>query len=274
MFPTAKLFFPPPALAGCVMAGIYRDTRGVDLNDADRVNHFPATPLGSVSLVLHGQLHLIPPGADWTVAASQPALPRLFASGPQQNPVSSWSPGPITALTIGIYPDAWNAMGGNPNWQTMPLGIEQALRQFAETPDPTDAWSAFCHGMSRTWSGVRPSKWHRATEISDWVSALAIKAALSGAGQSVRSYERRLKRQSGHTRRTLEFFGLVERLYATSRQSNSSPLAEIALEAGFADQSHMGRAVRRATGFSPARLNKAIETEEPFWCYRLLGERF
>jgi hypothetical protein len=36
----------------------------------------------------------------------------------------------------------------------------------------------------------------------------------------------------------------------------------------------MGRAVKRATGFSPGQINRLIATEEPFWCYRLLGERF
>jgi len=50
--------------------------------------------------------------------------------------------------------------------------------------------------------------------------------------------------------------------------------AELAAEAGFADQSHLGRALKRATGFSPVSLNRKIATEEPFWCYRLLGERF
>ena len=48
----------------------------------------------------------------------------------------------------------------------------------------------------------------------------------------------------------------------------------LAGDAGYSDQSHMGRAVRRATGFSPARLNRMIESEESFWCYRLLGQRF
>jgi AraC-like DNA-binding protein len=50
--------------------------------------------------------------------------------------------------------------------------------------------------------------------------------------------------------------------------------AGLTTEAAFSDQSHMGRAVRRATGFSPAHLNRVIATEEAFWCYRLLGERF
>ena len=51
-------------------------------------------------------------------------------------------------------------------------------------------------------------------------------------------------------------------------------LASLATDAGYSDQSHMGRAVRGATGFSPAQLNRHIETEEAFWCYRLIGERF
>jgi len=38
--------------------------------------------------------------------------------------------------------------------------------------------------------------------------------------------------------------------------------------------SHMGRVVRQTTGYSPAQLNRLIETDEAFWCYRLLGEHF
>lgn len=34
--------------------------------------------------------------------------------------------------------------------------------------------------------------------------------------------------------------------------SSESPLAEVALDAGFADQSHLGRAFRRAVGMTPA----------------------
>jgi AraC-like DNA-binding protein len=83
-----------------------------------------------------------------------------------------------------------------------------------------------------------------------------------------------LKRLSGHSRRTLEFHSSFENLHQVSRRHAVEPLAEIATEAGYSDQSHMGRTVRRATGFLPAYLNRAIETQEAFWCYRLLGERF
>ena len=97
---------------------------------------------------------------------------------------------------------------------------------------------------------------------------------MSSAGQSLRSYERRLKRSSGHTQRALMFYANVENLHKVARENADQPLSDIALAAGYSDQSHMGRALRRATGFSPAQLNHAIETEEAFWCYRLLGERF
>lgn len=49
-------------------------------------------------------------------------------------------------------------------------------------------------------------------------------------------------------------------------------LAGLAGDLGFADQSHMGREVRRLTGLSPARLNGLIATHEAFWFYRLLDE--
>ncbi len=90
----------------------------------------------------------------------------------------------------------------------------------------------------------------------------------------MRSLERFVKRNSGQTLRTLEFFSRLEGVYRNQRQNRQTPLAEFAIDSGFSDQSHLGRAVRRLTGFSPAKLNKVIETEEPFWCYRLLGERF
>lgn len=40
-------------------------------------------------------------------------------------------------------------------------------------------------------------------------------------------------------------------------------LARVALEAGFSDQSHLTRVVRRATGTTPARLRSALRSSEP-----------
>lgn len=274
MAPISHLLLPPPALAGCLVAGVFRDTRGAGLSDADRLNHFPASPLVPVTLVRHGSLHVLPIGSNWTEAHDRPAVARKSAMPPQDAPLTSWSPGEVVALTVGVYPDAWHALGGDSDYRKLPEALDRALDAFDGEADAFDGWQAFCAAVEGAWSNCRPDSWHRATGITDWAKSLASRAALSGAGRGIRSFERRIKRYSGHTRRTLAFYAAFEQLHERSVSAAGQPLAELAIDAGFSDQSHMGRAVRRATGFSPARLNKAIETEEPFWCYRLLGERF
>lgn len=76
------------------------------------------------------------------------------------------------------------------------------------------------------------------------------------------------------SRRRLDGFANVEALFERVTRDPGQDLAALAADHGFADQSHMGREVRRVTGISPARLNSLIRTEEAFWCYRLFGERF
>lgn len=269
MRPISKLFLPPPDLSGCVLVAVYRDTRGAGLSPEDRVSHFPASPMVAVTLVLQGEVRLIAEGGDWRAASAAPSLPEIFVMAPQDTPLSSWAPGDLEALTIGIYPDAWRALGGDGAGSALPTSVARALDAVSAASGPDAAWEGFCHELAQGW---RQS--HAATGVGDWVKSLMTRAALSGSGRSLRSIERRVKRLTGSTRQTLEFFAAIENLQATTTADPDRPLAEIALSAGYADQSHMGRAVRRATGFSPARLNRAIETEEAFWCYRLLGERF
>lgn len=270
----ARLFLPPAALAGCLLVGVYRNTRGAALSAPDRTNYFPASPMATVTLIRHGCLHILPPGADWTAARHCPTMPRLSALSPQETPVTSWSPGDVEALTLGIYPDAWRLLGGDLTCADVPQQLTQALANFDAATDADTGWIAFCDALTPHWTHARPAPWHRATSVTDWVKGITTRAALTGSGRSLRSVERRMQRFTGQTRRTLEFFSAIETLQGVVHRSTGAPLAQIAHEAGYADQSHMGRAVRRATGFSPARLNRAIENEEPFWCYRLLGEMF
>ena len=274
MLPISKLFLPPPALSGCMFAAIYRDTRGAKLSAPDRVSHFPASPLVSVTLVRHGALHLLGADGDWRRATETPALPKCAVMAPQNMPTSSWAPADVEAVSLGIYPDAWRSLGGDEGYADIPACLVTALECFQEATDTATGWQAFCNSLAPHWAQSRPMRWQRATDLTDWVKELITRAALSGAGQSLRSFERRMKRYSGQARRTLEFFSAMERLQEIAHQNAGAPLAEIAHQAGYADQSHMGRAVHRATGFSPARLNQAIQTDEAFWCYRLLGERF
>ena len=274
MSPIAKLFLPPPNLSGCILAGIFRDTRGAALSPADRMNHFPASPLVAITGVQHGKLHILPPGESWPSTSEAPKLPRVSVMAPQDVPLSSWSEGSVVALTVGVYPDAWRILGGDDACETMLPVFDQALESFCAECDAADGWIRFCATLASAWCDARPQGWQPVARIADWSKALATRAALSGAGRSVRSIERRIMRYSGHTQRSLAFYSAFEQLHERAKNAAGQPLAEIAIDAGYSDQSHMGRAVRRATGLSPAQLNKAIESEEPFWCYRLLGERF
>ncbi|MEZ5870351.1 MAG: AraC family transcriptional regulator [Nitratireductor sp.] len=265
------LFQPPSDLAGCVFAGIYRDTRGVILSDRDRFNHFPASPLVSVSRVLHGSLQVVSDGGS---RIGEGEVSTLMVMGPTETPVSSWSAGEVAAISVGLFHDAWLCLGGDAKFEMVPQVFDDALTAFGEAPDPHEGWRSFCEILGKEWHSRRPSGWTATHSIADWARAAMNRAALGAAGRSLRSLDRRLRRMSGQSRRSLDFFSSFEALHEASRSHSHQSLAEIAYASGFADQSHMGRAVKRATGFTPDRLNKAIRYEEPFWCYRLLGERF
>lgn len=274
MSPISKLFLPPQSLSGCVMAGIYRDTRGVDLSAEDRLNHFPASPLVSVTFILHGRLRLLPQGSDWRGGPNSPILSPMSVMPPQDTPTTSWSEGSVAALTVGVFPDAWRLLGGEADVSTMLPVFISAFEQFEAAKNADQGWEAFCATLDEAWKDARPQGRMRGGRIADWSRALVARAALSGTGRGIRSLERKVRRSSGQTQRSLAFYSTFERLHEYATKNAEQSLAEIAIDAGYSDQSHMGRAVRRATGLSPAQLNKAIASKESFWCYRLLGERF
>lgn len=241
------------------------------MNDDDRFNFFPSSPLVTLTYVIEGELRMAGDGAFSQAMQFVPALPTNFVTPPQEKPIVSWCPGPVFAISVGIYPDAWARIPDRNQ-------IEDALKStFGPTSDPQGDWQSFCSAVLPLWQMINHDGFARQIGIADvaqWARAMVSRAALSGPGRGVRSAERRLKRWCGQTRRQLDFYAAFENLHRLSKQASGDSLAGLALEAGYADQSHMGRAIRRGTGFSPAQLNRLIATREAFWCYRLLGERF
>lgn len=82
---------------------------------------------------------------------------------------------------------------------------------------------------------------------------------------------------TGQSRRDLLAHARAEELFVhfmTTRKRDKNTLAEVAAEAGYADQSHMGREIRRITGASPAEIDRLITTDERYWCYRLLEDYY
>lgn len=276
MLTNSQLILPPKALASCIAGCIVRDTRGVNLSDADRVNYFPASPLFSVTLTLSGQIHMADKFVSQEELRTHPCAPKRLFLPPQSKPQMSWSPGPLWAMTIAIFPDAWQRLGGTLDG-TPPHKIQHALSLF-ETQHHDLAWPDFWQEMTAIWHQTKDGElapdWAGSDRVKDWSFHLFGQLSQTGAGRGLRSAQRRLQRWTGLNRQTLEFFAKIEDLHQLISADPTATPADLAAQAGFADQSHMGRALKRATGFSPADLNQKIATEEPFWCYRLLGERF
>ena len=132
-------------------------------------------------------------------------------------------------------------------------------------------------GLEPLWQRARPPGHAASHMLADWSRALAIRAATSDTGRSIRQIERRIRSWAGQSLRDIRNNARAEHVFATATANRNNPdvtLAQLAVYAGFADQSHMTRHVRSETGFTPVQLRELIEHDEAFWAYRLAAERF
>lgn len=278
----ARFFLPSPPMGGCIFAAVERDTRGACLSDAQRFNYYPATPMFLISWIFEGELHMVAEaGAESGRYRLDSALPRLVFSGPQRRPRASWSPDAVHALSVAFYPDALAQLVGKPIEPFIDtilpasavLGADllaacEALFERAAAP----ALLNEIEGLFRPfWAGAHARS--TAPLLGEWLRALATRAAFSKAGCGARQLQRRIKSWAGQSYRDLQIFARVETAFVHSGCSESSAedsLSALALSAGFADQSHMGREVRRITGIPPGRFLQLVATDEAFWFYRLI----
>lgn len=278
---SARLIPPAPALASLIAATVVRDTRGQALTSDQRVSFFPAAPMCSVTWVWEGAIH----DADLNGTPVAEPFPYGFFTGPKSGPMASWSPGPVHAMTVVFYPEAWRALTGvapgdlaNRSVALDALPPGRALDVCAALCE-ADGYDGLAAALQPLWAATRPPTFFTSPLLIDWLAALLARTAVSGPGRSLRQAQRRLKALTGRSRRELEVHARVEALFARTLAADGSGdgapgLADLAHDAGYADQSHMGREVKRITGLSPAKINRLIATDERFWCYRLLGERF
>lgn len=260
-----------------------RDTRGAQLSTAQRHNHLPASPLCSLTWWFEGCAHILPPGRTSIEAPPQEApLPTLLWAGPQTLPLTSWNPGPVHTLTILLQPDALHHLTG--------LAAGDWVNRWCDAREvlPPD-WLAICAALFEPgddatrvalledfleprWQAARPALPMQAQRYLDWAQSLAMHAAVTGPGRSLRQIERRIKRWAGLPMRELRGIGRAEQVFfeAQAAMERGHPnWAELADASGYADQSHLCRETRRITGFSPDELYRRIVSDESFWSYRL-----
>lgn len=279
----AYLVLPRPELAGCIALAVVRDTRGVTMTDVQRFSHFPRSPYCGISIIFEGEVFLVPAGAEARRSDDLTRLPNVCVSGPTNAPTTMWSPGPAFGVTVVFYPDAWQALTGDdldaiqernlPADDVLAANLAGFVREAAAQNSAQAGLALLEDYLEPIWRARRPDG--RATPFwfQDWTAALAMRAATSGAGRSLRQFQRRIKTWGGLSQRELDQQARVEKLFARSLDVGASDLAGLAQEFGFADQAHMGRHVRKITGAPPAKISELIETQESYWIYRLMGER-
>lgn len=279
--PQALLHIPTGDVAACIFGGIERDTRDATLTDAQRFNYYPASPMAAISWTFAGTFHLVEERGPTSRPTLSPELPRLLFAGPQRRPSASWSAGPVHALMVGFYPEALGRL----------LGVR--IESYVDKVLPLDAVAPAtvveaCEAVFAEEGGVAPfarvealfaGLWKDrrdgrvAPTMNDWLRSLTTRAAHSTAGRGLRQFQRRVKNWTGQSHRDLQLYTRVEDAFirrAGNRRGAALDFAALALDAGFADQSHMGREIRRVTGLSPARLEELIASDESFWYYRLV----
>jgi AraC-like DNA-binding protein len=279
---TSALIAPSLALSSCVRAYITRSTVGAVLRPEQRYNHFPASPLCGIFWLLEGESLIVRRGEQWV---NEP-VPALSFAGPHTVPMVSVNPGPVWAFMLGLMPQAFQALTGldlsawvnrvgpvdavlDGAWQAMARSVQEAPDDMARV----QRIEAFLEPRWRLLSHQAVSRTQR---YRYWAEGLALKAGTSGVGRSLRQAERRIKQWSGLPLRELRRIGRAEESFFLARagypveaRQADVDWAAVAVDSGYADQSHLCREVRRVAGLSPNELKRAIDEDESFWTYRV-----
>jgi AraC-like DNA-binding protein len=242
----------------------------------------------TISVLFRGSIEVLAVGVGCEPMAARDSVPSFSVMGPHSAPRSAFYGPEAEGLMVILYPDAfWVLTGVEP--QTLSDQIVDAnevltpalLTAYQRLIEPVDVdqrverlladllqiWQR-CSLNSRDHNGS-PEGWGQ--NFAPWMEALALRAAATGWGRSLRQSERRVKQWTGWSLRKLQgsvrgeaaFFAVMEAML-----EERLDWTQIALDNGFSDQSHFIRETRRISGFSPEVLRHGLIHEEAFWVYR------
>lgn len=280
----AQLYPAPMALSDAIVAVVSRNTCGIALSDAQRLSHFPASPFVCLSWYSNTDFGLVKRnghGTEWRRFDTD-----VLISGSQSGPTVSWSRGsgrggmiyfPISTamelfqIDVSMIQDraicARRILGAT--WFEM-------LDALVDSDDDQVTLEIIGRYLEPRWrpSHPRPSRIDILRGAGRrWVDGLAHQANEWQRSRSIRQVERRIKAFSGRSLREWQSLVGTEQAFfaARDRQESRKSLdwAAFAMEAGFADQAHLSRAVKRITGFPPAEFARRFVEDESFWIYRL-----
>lgn len=280
---SAWLRLAPPALQGALVALVGRDTGKPPLSSAQRLSHFPASPMVTISWFRGIDVGLVE--RDENGPCWRPFAAQVVISGSQSHPTVSWAPttgcGYMACFAADaaqalfdvdlaviqdrfvpvdqVISDKWSTL-----WNALLTSDDEDLLSVLEI-HLAGRWQAL-QGRASTQASLRQLGRH-------WVERLAWQAQEWRRMHSPRHVERRIKSFSGRSLREWQALVRTEGLFfaARDRFETGQPFdwAALAQDEGFADQAHMSRVAKRITGFSPSEFAQRFIEDESFWMYRL-----
>ena len=280
---SAWLRLAPSALQGALVALVCRDTCTLSLNSAQRLTHFPASPLVGISWFHGADVGLVERGKhrpQW-----QPFDAQVVISGSQSHPTVSWAPTTGRGYTACFTADAAQALFelDLAAIQDRFVPVSQILSSKWSplwdallTSDDADVLTVLTRHLAGHWQALqgRASAQPSLRQLGrNWAERLAWQAQEWRRMHSPRHVERRIKSFSGRSLREWRALVRTEGLFFAARERFETgqrfDWAGLAQDEGFADQAHMSRVAKRITGFSPTEFADRFAADESFWMYRL-----
>src|SRR5262245_51310513 len=269
-----RRFAPHAALEACVRGIVVRHVK-VPAH-SEYLSHFPATASCSLSWFLEG--------SAVRMCDEQSVHARIVFRGPQTRPVVVRHRGSLHMFILLLAADAlWWLTGVSANRHLNRIGpIEAALDDswqgmaldvlYASTDE--DRVKRIEMFLKPRWRAARSknraASWGPAQRHGEWSRGTSSRARIFSKGRCRRQLERQIRTMTGWSARALRGLARAEDallLAARSRQPRVN-WAGIAAEAGYADQSHLCRELRRYTGLSPQQLWRCVPHEEDLWVYK------
>ncbi len=278
---TARWIAPPAALASCVRACLVRDMgNGAPVTPAQCFNRFPAHAYCSLTWFFEDPPVLVAPADDAWLGRP---LPRVLFSGPRSRPLVTRHTGRMRALTLALYPQAMHALTGlpiaehidrfTPLDELLPEAWQALSRQVLDAAGDDGRIALIEQFLAPRWLACAPAGGATAAGMDDWVRRFNAQMLALAADRSDRHLDRRIKDAAGQPLRRQRRLQRLEQSFLAARaqlQAGTLSWAEIAADAGFADQAHLSREMREITGDSPRDwARRLVDEDEGYWAYRI-----
>lgn len=247
----------PATLQGSVLCAIEREVQASASEPLRAQVH--ANPFACLNLVLQGRVDA-PPGP----------LPASFVAGPFSAPFDTRVGEPLRSVSLVFQPWLLQPLFGLDARGMVDSVLDAAAIDGGAAASLADAMALGATGeWAHGWREVeRVLAGRREPDLAlDVLTGQGVDAAATAVGCSARHYRRRFTGHMGLgpaawlrlTRWHAALLGLAP------GEGPPRPLAELAAEAGYADQSHLTRETGAIASRSPAQLRRALARGEGHW---------